>query len=112
MPTCEGCTNVLEDAPSVARRGTDFQERRRQITKLSQFFGVNHADLAPVVTTKPKHCCAISSDLSQKSVSSESGEPTKVGIKMISRKRFGFGESMREVELGDAINKLRCLKAN
>lgn len=98
-----------ENTSSLTRPETDFQERRRRITKLSQFFGVRHADLASVVM-KPKHHRTTSSIFSQKSVSFD--EPTRVGIKMISRKRFGSGEDMREVELGDAIDKLRCLKVN
>jgi len=108
----ESYTDVSEgeNRSSLTRPGTDFQERRKRITKLSRFFGVGYADLTPVVATKPKHHRTTSSIFTPKLVSLE--EPTRVGIKVISRKRFGSGEDMREVELGDAIDKLRCLKAN
>jgi hypothetical protein len=92
----------------------DFQERRRRVAKLSQFFGVNHAEIASsVVFTKSDHHRASSiEEGSQKRISVSYGEPVEVDVKVVSRRRWGFGEDMRDVELSDAINKLRCLKAN
>ncbi|KXN89875.1 hypothetical protein AN958_04879 [Leucoagaricus sp. SymC.cos] len=113
-PTFERYTN-LPDGENVmpttppTKPHADFQERRRRVAKLSQFFGVDHAEIASsLVFTKPDQ----HREESQKPVSISYGESTEVGVKVVSRRRWGLGEDMRDVELSDAINKLRSLKAN
>lgn len=92
----------------------EFQERRKRVTKLSQFFGVNHAEIASsLVFTKPSgNLPASLDDTIHSPMSLSYGEPVEVGVKVVSRRRWGLGEDMRDVELTDAINKLRFLKAS
>lgn len=106
-PDTPGEENVMLPSPP---KFTDFQERRRRVTKLTQFFGVNHAELSSIMFTKPGGFRSTSIDEQASSMSIP--EPAEVGVKMVSRRRWGLGEDMREVEISDAITKLRGLKAN
>ncbi|KAF9452614.1 hypothetical protein P691DRAFT_803729 [Macrolepiota fuliginosa MF-IS2] len=100
--------NVIPDSPLKPSRA-EFQERRRRVAKLSHFFGVNHAEIASsLVFTKPDSCQSTSTDDELKGPA----PAPEVGVKLVSRRRWGSGEDMRDVELGDAIHKLRSLKAS
>lgn len=105
--------DVTLNSPPKAPR-VDFQERRRRVAKLSQFFGVDHAEIvSSLVFTKPDGHRPASLDAEAERLTSVShGEPVEVGVKVVSRRRWGSGEDMKDVELSDAINKLRCLKAS
>lgn len=116
-PIVEEHSNPLEEENVTPPKMPDveFQERRRRVAKLSHFFGVNHTEIASsMVFTKPSDHRPTSLDVveSGKSAPVSGGEPIEVGVKLVSRRRWGLGEDMRDVELSDAITKLRCLKAN
>lgn len=106
--------NVEPLSSSLETPRAKFQERRRRVAKLSQFFGVDHAEIASsLVFTKPSRDRPPSlSEITRRPTSLSYGEPVEVGVKVVSRRRWGLGEDMRDVELSDAINKLRCLKAS
>ncbi|KAJ3567360.1 hypothetical protein NP233_g6414 [Leucocoprinus birnbaumii] len=111
IPNASEGENVMPTLPPTMPR-VDFQERRRRVAKLSQFFGVNHSEIASsVVFTKPNHHPAVSIDELQKQVSISSEEPAEVGVKVIRPRRWGLGADMRDVEMSDAISKLRGLRA-
>lgn len=108
--------NVMPPSPPATPH-VEFQERRKRVAKLSQFFGVNHAEIpSSLVFTKPSGKPSGDrptslSDITHRPMSMSYGEPVEVGVKVVSRRRWGLGEDMRDVELTDAINRLRCLKS-
>jgi hypothetical protein len=103
--------NVISPSPPTKPR-VEFQERRRRVAKLSQFFGVDQAEIASSLVFAKRDDHHPVDDERRKLSLGSYAEPMEVGVKMISRRRWGHGEDMRDVELSDAINKLRFLKAN
>lgn len=91
----------------------DFQKRRRRMMKLTQFFGVSHTEIASsVVNAKPDEKFSRSLDAEPQEDAQAAMVDYDVGVKIASRRRWGSGEDMRDVELSDAITRLRGLKSN
>ncbi|XP_006454468.1 hypothetical protein AGABI2DRAFT_114222 [Agaricus bisporus var. bisporus H97] len=113
--TGDKASSVEEDiidisSPELPHGG--FQERRRRVTKLSQFFGVSHSEIASsVVNAKPDDRTTFSLDVEPQKYASAAIVEQEVGVKIVSRRRWGLGEDMRDVELSDAITRLRGLRS-
>lgn len=113
--TDDKASSVEEDiidisSPELPHGG--FQERRRRVTKLSQFFGVSHSEIASsVVNAKPDDRTTFSLDVEPQKYASAAIVEQEVGVKIVSRRRWGLGEDMRDVELSDAITRLRGLRS-